>query len=470
MGGGRRMLPQTFGPEPPGLWSRVSAGQPSTDLWLCDDGDSASSLGRSRLSQGQRQRRRTRRYAVHTTVVENRWLGPVVDRNLESLDGSSCASSTTELSLRDVDDDPPRDRASRWQDVVCALREAEEQGGSGAFSLHYSKVGDEGARLLAAAIQERYPEQTRDPFAALPPSGIAGSALALGGGGDRGGAGGTIPFSGLLLGTCELSVAGLAPLSAAIRKRGFAAGESGGFDALHLGNNPELCDSGMLALVQMLPPKFVGPGDLSTLRMLYLEQTGCGDEGLQALSLALRRVPRLEELQLSDNPLIGEPGWQALGAVLPFLPALRELRASRCYGMGCAGVAGLVAKLPAMQRQGQDESERSVLEELYIDGCGIGLAGARALTAVLQYCSKLTRLNVRDNPFGSAGRAALETAASKRKPGSSWSWGEGHPIETPLRLSCSAEAPPPLSQLRLNSGGPASNAAAREVVLEYRVE
>ena len=457
------MLPQTFGPEPPGLWSRVLARQPSNDL--CDDVESVLSLGGSTLSQGRQRTRRRRRHAVHTTVMENRWLGAIVERRMESLGGSSCASSTTGLSLCDADDDPPRDRASRWQDVVCALSEAEEQGGSGAFSLHYSKIGDDGARLLAAAIQERYPEQSRDAFAVLPSTGFAGSALVLGGSGE-GRAGGTIPFSSLLLGTCELSVAGLAPLSAAIRKRGFAAGETGGIDALHLGNNPELCDSGMLALVQMLPPKFVGPGDLSTLRVLYLEQTGCGDEGLQALCLALRRMPRLEELHLSDNPLIGAPGWQALGAVLPFLPTLRELRASRCHGMACAGVTGLVAKLPTMQRQGPEETTRSALEELYIDDCGIGLAGARALTAVLQYCSKLTRLNVRDNPFGSAGRAALETAASKRKPGSSWSWGEGHPIETPLRLSYSDKASPPLSRLLSNSGGHTTNSTARQVELE----
>eukprot|EP01043_Picozoa_sp_COSAG02_P015346 COSAG02_NODE_652_length_18867_cov_30.656756_11_plen_465_part_00 len=457
----RWMLPQTFGPEPPGLWSRVLARQPSNDV--CDDGESVSSLGGSALSQGRRRTRR-RRHAVHTTVMENRWLGAIVERRMESWEGSSCASSLTELSLRDADDGPPRDRASRWQDVACALREAEEQNGSGAFSLHYSKIGDDGARLLAAAIQERYPEQSRDPFAALPSTGFAGSALVLGDSGKR--AGGTIPFSSMLLGTCELSVAGLAPLSAAIRRRGFAAGESGGVDALHLGNNPELCDSGMLALVQMLPPKFVGPGDLSTLRMLYLEQTGCGDEGLQALCLALRRLPRLEELHLSDNPSIADPGWQALGAVLPFLPRLRELRASRCHGMACAGVAGLVAKLPTMQGQEPEGTSRSALEELYIDDCRIGLAGARALTAVLQYCSKLTRLNVRDNPFGSAGRAALQTAASKRKPGSSWSWGEGHPIETPLRLSYHAEASSPLSRLLSSRGGPAANATARHVELQ----
>jgi hypothetical protein len=82
------------------------------------------------------------------------------------------------------------------------------------------------------------------------------------------------------------------------------------------------------------------------------------------------------------------------------------------------------------------------LEELYIDGCNIGVEGARALKAVLKYCGRLTRLIVRENPIGPAGRAALESAATKGKPGSKWTWGEGHPIETPLRLSYAPDPTP----------------------------
>jgi hypothetical protein len=422
------MLPSTFGPEPPGLWVAVRRRQSEV---LRGSGDSAGSLDSLALAPPHRRRTvRRRRHAVHTTTEDSRW-GSLVERSLEPVDGSSCASSSTALSLHD-DDGPPRDRGSRWQDIVCAITEAEaeaerdreeqgqEEARGGLFSLHYSKIGDEGGRLLAAAIEEQYPEQSRDPF-----------ALPSAAGGGRGG-GGTIPFGSLLLGDCELSVAGVAPLSAAIRKRGFTGQ---GLDALHLGNNPDLGDSGIVAMAQMLPPKFVGSGDLSTLRVLYLEHTGCRDEGLQALAKALHKMPRLEELQLSDNPEIGQPGWHALGAALPSLPVLRELRASGCRGMGCAGVTALTSKLPTMQGEAS-------LEELYIDGCNIGVEGARALKAVLKYCGRLTRLIVRENPIGPAGRAALESAATKGKPGSKWTWGEGHPIETPLRLSYAPEPTP----------------------------
>ena len=129
------MPPQTFGPEPPGLWSRVARPAPPDD-------SVASVRGALAVLQPQRRRRRRRRQAVHTTVVESRWVGRIVERNLDALiDGSSRASSVAEL-LGEEEEDPPRDRSSRWQDVVCAIGEAEEPGGSGACSLHYSKIGD----------------------------------------------------------------------------------------------------------------------------------------------------------------------------------------------------------------------------------------------------------------------------------------------------------------------------------------
>jgi hypothetical protein len=241
-----------------------------------------------------------------------------------------------------------------------------------------------------------------------------------------------------------------------------ASEECGGLEALNLSANPELGDSGLITLCQTLPPAFIGTGDLSTLRVLYLENTGAKDEGMAAIAKALQRMTRLEELHLSDNPGVGVEGWAALGGSLPAVKLLRELRASRCRGMGCDGVAALVGKLPLAG----NGPEAPSIEELYLDACEIGVEGARALTTVLKRCHELTRLNVRDNPVGAAGRAALETAASKAKPGSKWSWGEGHPRETPLRLSYSETG----GGAGQGGGGAGSGAAAAAGALVRSVE
>ena len=548
--------PKSFGPEPPGLWMRITRRQSDVqrqievrhELQGRRADRAAAGMGEqiAHATDWQHAIRTTNArhaatdwlqphtHTIRTTTTANRW-GPVVERSLAyiAVGGHSIASSLSELSEGET---MPR----RWQDVVCALGEAEVEheaaklraaeasaavahsagvdvaevqhlrhqlkalsiqhrdrdgfvvdgsdpaglfrqldkdgsgslelqefkgavrkqgkihaavmsdvmlenvframdldgGGSigaeelvqflgpeaasgGTLSLHTSKIGDEGGRMLSAALDARFEKVAKRGDMFTPD--------------ERKG---TLPFTSLILGDCELSVAGLAPLAAVIKKRGFAGGpwqgSGGGLQALHLGANPKLGDSGLLALAQMLPPVFIGPGDLSTLRVLYIEDTGCGDEGMQAVAAALLKMPKLQELHVADNPGIGPAGWEALGASLPSLLELRELRASRCRGMGCSGVSKLVAKLPF---KGMPS-----LEELDLDDCDIGVEGARALTAVLKRCPELIRLNVRENPLGAAGQAALQAASSKGKPGSAWSWGEHHPRKTPLRLTCSEDA------------------------------
>ena len=50
------------------------------------------------------------------------------------------------------------------------------------------------------------------------------------------------------------------------------------------------------------------------------------------------------------------------------------------------------------------------LESVYLDQCGIGDEGARALAAVMPQCPSLLRLYIFSNPIGPAGKSALEAA------------------------------------------------------------
>ncbi len=106
---------------------------------------------------------------------------------------------------------------------------------------------------------------------------------------------------------------------------------------LHLTGNPSLRDVGITAVAGVLPP---------SLTWLGLGNTGCGNEGIVAISAALQAMTLLERLDVSENPAIGDDGWATLATALPQLPALSHLAARGCIGMGAAGALAIAALLP----------------------------------------------------------------------------------------------------------------------------
>jgi len=117
-------------------------------------------------------------------------------------------------------------------------------------------------------------------------------------------------------------------------------------------------DAGASALAAAL-----GRGALPRLKHLYLGNTAIGDAGLVALAPALRRLPALEALGLSGNPL-GDEGLAALVAPPPpagapptttgRLTKLKALNLERTQiaEAGCAALAAALdsGALPALKR------------------------------------------------------------------------------------------------------------------------
>ena len=216
------------------------------------------------------------------------------------------------------------------------------------------EIGDEGARILGAALQ------------AMAPASI----------------------SRLFMERNRLTPAGLAHILEAMKRGGAVEG------LLHLNlcDNPLLGDEALLMLAQVLPA-------LDKLESLGLTDTGMGSDGMVALCAALPTLPCLDRLDCNSNPAVGEVGWAALGGALPRMPKLDDLYANSNAGMGCAGVSALATGLAGAP----------ALRELHISSCGIGDAGGRALAHVLPLCA-LTDLNLADNIYSAATIVALERA------------------------------------------------------------
>jgi hypothetical protein len=158
----------------------------------------------------------------------------------------------------------------------------------------------------------------------------------------------------LALTACSLTPAVLVPIELGMRR----AAATGGLKTLSVGNNAALGDEGLATLARWLPLTIV---DLS------FYNTGCGDQGMEAMSARIATLRLLERLCCSDNDAIDRDGWTALGAALLQVPRLAELTASRCRGMGSAGALAL------MVPPGRDGGACAPsLRKLDLRSCGIG--------------------------------------------------------------------------------------------------
>jgi hypothetical protein len=145
-----------------------------------------------------------------------------------------------------------------------------------------------------------------------------------------------------------------------------------GFSDTHVG------DAGASALAASL-----GRGALPRLKILDLYNTAIGDAGLVALAPALRRLPALEDLWLSFNPL-GDEGLAALvappppaGAPPPPTGGLAKLEAlflsyTRITDAGCATLAAAL-----------DSGALPTLKRLYLNGTQASAAARAAVAKAL---------------------------------------------------------------------------------------
>ena len=128
-------------------------------------------------------------------------------------------------------------------------------------------------------------------------------------------------------------------------------------------------DAGASALAAAL-----GRGALPRLKILALTNAGIGDAGLVALAPALRRLPALKQLLFPGNPL-GDEGLAALVAPPPpagapptttgGLTKLKRLASldlndTQVSDAGCATLASVLDKLPALKRLYLERTPASV--------------------------------------------------------------------------------------------------------------
>eukprot|EP01046_Picozoa_sp_COSAG06_P051192 COSAG06_NODE_8296_length_2210_cov_47.281074_2_plen_425_part_00 len=204
----------------------------------------------------------------------------------------------------------------------------------------------------------------------------------------------TIPFTRLCMARSGMTGAGFAGLVPALTngrwigqnppavRRWILAHpvSSSGLLELDLHDNPGLGNAGLVALATALP-------HLGNLRRLSFSNSGCDDDGYVALSARLPTLGRLRELHCSNNQAVSARGWAALASVLPSLRSLRELW--------------------AMNTIGWDGRTRGAH--------WVGAEGVAALAAAVPHCARLQVLQIEARPVKLSDQVTLY-----RRRGAEW--------------------------------------------------
>jgi uncharacterized protein (TIGR02996 family) len=177
----------------------------------------------------------------------------------------------------------------------------------------------------------------------------------------------------------------------AVRRAGNIAWRRGFPDAVHSAD-PFSLSVNLAFLVEVAP----------TIHCLSLNVSGRRAPGqslradLGALA-ACEHLQRMDQLIASFGPQVSPAGCLPPLLQSPHLGNLRLLKvvvAPGCHGIGDAGVDALAS------------AQLDALRQLALNGAGVSLRGAEVLAAS-PVVSRLTVLDLGDNPFGDAGAAAL---------------------------------------------------------------
>ena len=178
----------------------------------------------------------------------------------------------------------------------------------GVIDVCTSRLGDEGCRILGAALQAM-------------PTPLSTIDMRLCG------------FKDLLYMQSKGMPPDAVPATAAVLRDSFPSG----IEELVLDYNSDLGDAGWVLLAPALP---------STIEKLSFNRTGCGNAGMIAIAKRLPALKQLKHLEFTENHGVGDEGWAALACALPQLPVLRCFNANQCHGLHAAGALSLAAALP----------------------------------------------------------------------------------------------------------------------------
>ena len=268
------------------------------------------------------------------------------------------------------------------------------------LTLHWSNLGDDGAKALAEGLQHCSSLQTLDL-----------RRNSIGVDGAKALAEGLQHCSSLQ--TLDLRRNSIGADGAKALAEGLQHCSS--LQDLDLARN-RIGDDGAKALAE-------GMQHCSSLRELYLQENSIGDDGVKALAEGLQHCSSLQDLDLAGNR-IDDDGAKALAEGIQHCSSLQTL-ALRFNSIGVDGAKALAEGLQhcsslqdldlAGNRIGDDGAKAlaegmqrcSNLQELYLQENSIGDDGAKALAECLQHCSNLQELYLRENSIGDDGAKAL---------------------------------------------------------------
>ncbi|XP_019640439.1 PREDICTED: protein NLRC5-like [Branchiostoma belcheri] len=138
------------------------------------------------------------------------------------------------------------------------------------------------------------------------------------------------------------------------------------------------------------------------LRALYLSGTNLTPSSLQPLVQGFRHMSLLEELDLSNNPDLGDAGMEVLQVGLSSVPHLAVLRL-RKVGMTAVGMSSLAPYMHHLVG----------LRELDISDNKIGDTGLESLTTVLHTFTAMQVLGLRETGISPTGMRTLVPALCK---------------------------------------------------------